>query len=775
MAKIAKRVKKFQASGGIKGKLSKGSVTKKGKLKRRSEKEKDATSKPKVVEEQVEEGVSTASEIGDMDMEAFMKSVGDDENSESEEEEEEEEVMEDTSDADDAEDASDVDSMGESDSDSENSDADMDEAKMMEKMAEMAEADPEFMAHLKKNEPGLLEFGQGDDDDEDDAEDDQEEQEPVKKRKAATTEPDPQAQKELTADLLNTLTTNSFKKHSLQSLKKLLSAYSSAARMTDVTADDTNAKGAYTIPNDQVYAKLIELTIKHSSKEFKRCLPQEAPTDDNEPYGNPSLFSKSEHWKAVKPMLLSFFKSTLHLLTAIKSKTMIKQVLTGLTAYIPLILPFEKQQKSLLKRLVNIWSSPLDDSQDNVLRFHAFLNIRQMSTCLPSNILADILKSTYLNYAKLSKYMTETSLPTLYFLGNSLVELYSLSATASYQHAFIYIRMLSLHLRAAITKQTKVAVQAVHNWQFFNCLRVWTAIIATKPDKQDLGDLVYPLVEIILGLAKLVPSTRHLPLRLHCVRLLQQLAGAANLFIPTSAILLDMLSDKGFSKKSRGSAPAPKLPLLLALPKEDPVGSSVAQDVLIGEIFLLLNREIDLYRYTIAFPEFSLRITTRLKTFAKESFNQKWAAYCHGAVELCGKFTASAKLARGKFDGAPKDVKLLECLKPVGASSMGDRLEASVGKEKRFEEWSGAEGSEVAVGEKQKKKEQRERDNIKKKEAEEREAEEREAARREKKRKGDKEKKQRYVEEEDVDIDEMEDEVEELAWSDMEGDSDGDE
>jgi nucleolar complex protein 2 len=57
--------------------------------------------------------------------------------------------------------------------------------------------------------------------------------------------------------------------------------------------------------------------------------------------------------------------------------------------------------------------------------------------------------------------MSESSLPGLTLMGNCLVELYGLDMTSSYQHAFVYLRQLALHLRAAYVKKTPEALQKV--------------------------------------------------------------------------------------------------------------------------------------------------------------------------------------------------------------------------------------------------------------------------------------------------------------------------
>jgi nucleolar complex protein 2 len=88
----------------------------------------------------------------------------------------------------------------------------------------------------------------------------------------------------------------------------------------------------------------------------------------------------------------------------------------------------------------------------------AFLRIRQAAAVLPFPFLEHCLKGAYLAYARSAKFMSESNLPGLTLMGNCLVELYGLDMTSSYQHAFVYLRQLALHLRAAYTKKTPEAL-----------------------------------------------------------------------------------------------------------------------------------------------------------------------------------------------------------------------------------------------------------------------------------------------------------------------------
>ena len=209
-----------------------------------------------------------------------------------------------------------------------------------------------------------------------------------------------------------------------------------------------------------------------------------------------------------------------------------------------------------------------------------------------------------------------------------------------------------------------------------------------------MRSLIFPLTEVIFGVIRLVPTTRHLPLRLHCVRFLQQIAASSEQYIPTTSVLLEALDLKELYMKpkrvdSRGKdIRGIRLPLILKLPKEGALRTTEQLDACLGEIFVLLNREVDLYRYSPGFPEFTIRICQRLRKYSKETKNGKYRAYSRGCIELCEKYSAEATKARSKLNEAPKDIKRLEALKPSNVPSMRERYEASIAKEKRLEQAS---------------------------------------------------------------------------------------
>ena len=611
--------------------------------------------------------------LGDLDLESFLLNVTHDDDNDGSGSSQGGEVdideddfgqEDEDSDLDDDDDDEEEEDYNSGDDDDE--DIELAEKRMKEEMKKLAESDPDFHKYLQDNESSLLDFQTNDIDDdnigdednmEDDQDDDEEGGEEGKSTKAN--------QKQnivVDAKLLKSFEKGAFQSHGVKALRKIISVYVSACHMADTKDQNEDGrvgkKNIFNIQSSAVFDKLMVSCLTKCHEEFHYHLlgkgtsiqtnkdgnsdDEEMSEDQDDADGdvdinkpiNPRNLIKSVRWMQLKLSIQSFIKATLHLISEAKETKLLCFIVKSLSHYVPYLSAYPRLAKAVLKTMTSLWSTTSDSTTDyQSVRLNAFLRIRQLALTQPFPFIEDCLKSTYLAYAKSAKFAnaaTVTSLlPTLTFMGNCVVELYSLDFASSYQHAFIYIRQLALHLRTALQKKTPETFRIVYCWQYMHCLKLWTAVLAATCGKSSdangddemtlMRSLIYPLVEIIFGTARLIPTTRHLPLRLHCVRYLQQLAAASELFIPTTSILLDVFDLKEVSMspkrvKNRGNdVRGVRLPLILKLPKVDALRTSEQLDACFGEVFLLLNREVDLYRYSAGFPEFTVRICQRLR------------------------------------------------------------------------------------------------------------------------------------------------------------------
>jgi nucleolar complex protein 2 len=680
MAKQSKRVRKFNASGGVKARLEKGTMSNKGKLKRKSGKRKsvdddkmpskEASSYSAEIRQNREDSDFVSERnLGDMDMESFFTTFADGVNDAQDEDGPDIEVDRDPE----SDDASDKESEQEdedeeelvegelikvtkgknsSDDESDSSVEDLEalERQMKEEIGKLKENDPEFHKFLREEDQEMLAYGEGEDDDEEDEEEGNAER-GEESEKAGTIHKDNVLA--LSPELLEKLENSTFRIHSLKALRKLSNAFKSACHLADVDEVRKKSRGdAYQFESSEVFDRLMVVALTRVHEEFHYHLlgkgstssknpektkiseagsnedkDEEVTASSNEPF-SPQLLEKSLRWDDVKPILFTFLKAAIHILSEAKEPDMVVFVLKSLSDYIPYMTPFPRLAEGMLKTLTSLWSAPIDSSEDyQVVRLHSFLRIRQLAMTQPFPFIEECLKKLYLAYAQRAKFATtETSaLPTLTFMGNCVVELYSLDYHSSYQHAFIYIRQLALHLRTAMQKKTTEALGAVYCWQYLHCLKLWVAVLTeacqsndgegATGEEQFLQSLLFPLTQVIFGTARLIPSTRYLPLRLHCVRLLQQLAAAAEVFLPTTSLLFDVFDLKELSmppKKVVKSSVQP-LAVTLRLRADGPLRTMEELEMCISEVFVLLNREIDLYQYSAGFPEFAVRLCQRLK------------------------------------------------------------------------------------------------------------------------------------------------------------------
>ena len=248
--------------------------------------------------------------------------------------------------------------------------------------------------------------------------------------------------------------------------------------------------------------------------------------------------------------------------------------------------------------------------------------MRQLAVSLPYPFIEQCLKGLYLSYAIASRTTSRPALPRLVLMASCFVDLCAVDQEAAYRHAFVNIRQLAIHLRNAMQKATPEASRQVYNWQYINCLRLWAQVLCTQARSATapLRQLVYPLVQVCLGTARLVPSIRHAPLRLQCARILNQISSELQVYIPVAPLLVEALQFAELSKTPRcatSDKPLDWATMLKVTATE--CSKRVYQEGLIAEALYLLAEHFHSLCASIAFPEVVSRTVLALRTTAKST------------------------------------------------------------------------------------------------------------------------------------------------------------
>ena len=159
----------------------------------------------------------------------------------------------------------------------------------------------------------------------------------------------------------------------------------------------------------------------------------------------------------------------------------------------------------------------------------------------PSSLSLLLTQKMHLNYVRHSRLTTLSSLPTIVFMRNCMVEMFGLSPDLSYQLIFVYTRQLAQQLRTAYSAGGgKVSVGT---WPYLHSLELFVMALCEIPGKM-LSPLRFPVAQVLLGTVQLLSSAQFSPLRLHVIRLLVELADKTGVFIPVGPLLLEVHADK---------------------------------------------------------------------------------------------------------------------------------------------------------------------------------------------------------------------------------------
>ena len=507
----------------------------------------------------------------------------------------------------------------------------------------LKDTDPEFYKFLQTEDSGLLDF---DESEGEESEEDEDEDEDGDKKKDKGSFSDA---KTLTTATVAKLCERAAGGEALGAARNLFRAYRAAAHYGDEDADE---EAGVKLASSAAFHTLVTFTLEEADTILRGLLGQpQAGHPDEARLFKPHQQSR---WKKVEPLAKSFLGNTLHLLGQLTDADMSRFLLARLNACVPFMHTFERLTKKILKAVLSLFGSG-----EPALRVQSILLIRNMAAVLPPPTLEKAAKGVYRQFAANAKFINATSVEHVLFMNTCVSEIYGLDQQQTYPLAFTYIRQLASLLRGALTNKSKEAFRAVYCWQYINCLECWVRVLQSHANDESapLRPLVYPVAQVALGAARLLPSARYAPLRLRLIRVLNALSASTGHFVPVAPLLLELL---GFSELNKAPVSSktrpPDFSLVLRVAKQE-LRSPAVQEVIVEGALQLLAEHLNQWAYSPGFPELAHIPCRDLRRFCKATQVTRFRKCARSVVDAAERNSDWIGRKRDNVDFAPKDAE----------------------------------------------------------------------------------------------------------------------
>lgn len=375
--------------------------------------------------------------------------------------------------------------------------------------------------------------------------------------------------------------------------------------------------------------------------------------------------SNSARWSSLQPLFRGYVYNMLGLCDSVVDPPTLRFLLRRLERVAPYTFGNEDLAKKILRVVLRIWSSDLQHVSQET-RLQAYLLLNKLAHVSGNTEL--VLKFCFNSFiSNIAPTCNPKTFVLIRFAVACLVELYGIDMGASYSTLFSYLREMAVSLRSVlVSKDESEDIEKVHNWKFINELRLWSRVLGKYGEEDELQPLIYPYVQVALGVMGLHPTPRAFPLRLHIASFLIDLVQETGVYIPVVPNLLLLLRCSELKKHPKHSDVKGLEWRALLRVNEDTVKTKGFLSGLVDGVTFEISRFFAIISKHVSFPELSFVAESGLRKIAKSLALPEWKSKI---ITLATKLKGTADevvKARAKADLAPQGAiserRMLACV-----------------------------------------------------------------------------------------------------------------